>query len=195
MTIKKQFLKAIIGTTILAITSQFACRPIETNPKDSGAGQEEVITKVTIHFTNVADVNEHFKVVYNDADGNGAQLPTIDTLKLKNGTIYDAYIDLYDGINNENLTEEIKKEGEEHCFHYAFTPTNSLSGVNALTSDYDKDEKNMKLGLKFKLQTATTTGLGSFNVKLKHFGEGETKTENPLDGSTDVDINFTTQIK
>jgi hypothetical protein len=88
---------------------------------------------------------------------------------------------------NEDLTEEIEEEANEHLF--VFKPT----GVNlsiAIT-DFDTNSPALPIGLKSKWRTGAT-GNGNLQLILKHQPDSKNGTEAP--GDTDIDLNFTTTI-
>lgn len=166
-------------------------------PVDPGAGDQEVVTKVTVHLTNIADTTQHVMASWNDPDGEvGSQLPTVQELVLKPGANYRGELELTDATKNPafDITEEIEEEADEHRFHFTFTASTG-SGANMAITILDQDADGQPLGLNFRIETSTVTGTGNFNINLRHFGEGTTKSNDPTAGETDLLIDFPVKIQ
>ena len=114
---------------------------------------------------------------------------------LRAGATYDGAITLRDGINDEDITEEIEEEAEEHLFRYAFQP--SSAGFIELTdreSDYTSDDENdgdLRVGLAFSATVADgASGDGELNAILYHFDDEPKETSLDTSDEIDIDIEF-----
>jgi hypothetical protein len=148
---------------------------------------EELITEVTLTLTNQADASDEVTITASDPDGDGAGLTfSPDHLHLTPGATYSGTITLLDTVNDEDITEEVEEEAEEHLFRYTLTP--SGSGTVMIT---DEDANGFDVGLAFELTVdADASGDGELNVVLYHFDE-EPKTGNDATSDEiDVDIDF-----
>ncbi len=168
------------------------------NPRDPGGGDQELITKVTLRLTNASDTTQHVTASFSDPEGEGVGAgPTTDSLKLKDGVTYYSYLEILDETKNPivNTSNKIMEEANYHRFHYTFTASSS-TGVNVGITITDTDERTppLPLGLKSTFHIGTAIGLGSLNINLRHFADGETKTDNPSDGETDMYIDFPVRI-
>jgi len=142
---------------------------------------EENITKIEIHITG-GGIDQEF--VWEDADGDGGNPPTIQTIILSPNVVYSADIHLYDGDNE--ITAEIKKESKEHLF--VFVVTGADLTINELSTDGD--------GKPFGIESRWATGnasVGSVNIKLLH-EPNKNNLANP-GGDTDFDVTFPVQIQ
>lgn len=184
--------------TILAISS---CKkddpknPIATNP-------QEVLTTVIINGYNQNDsINLKYKFSYKweDLDGDGGNVPTIDTLVLDTGIEYHCEVLILDKtkIPFDTVSFEIEEKKNEHQFFYK--PSIGLIGkFSTEILDFDDNNPKLPVGLSFKLSTKSnqTYNLplnGSLNIVLSHY-DGVQKTTSKSDES-DIDINFPIQLK
>lgn len=158
------------------------------DPDDDGPGEEELITRVTVTFTDPNGISENYSA--RDADGDGADFE-LETITLQTNTIYSARIEVADDINNEDITEEVEDEAEEHQFWYL--PSANLS--DRITVNYvDQDANGLPLGIEFSVVVSDgEAATGTLQVVLSHYDEG------PKDGTTlsdesDVDVSFPVEI-
>lgn len=167
-------------------------------PNNPGAGDEEVITTVELHFTNQADTTQHFHAKWEDLDGDGPNAPVVDSIVLKPSTTYDVKIELVDKTKTpaHDVTHHIEEEANYHRFHYTFTQAVG-SGASLTTSITDLDGLTppQPVGLKFTVSTGANLGRGTYNVNLRHFANNATKTANITDGEADVNVDFKTVVK
>lgn len=126
--------------------------------------QEEVITTLTLTLTPVSDGNE-IKLKSYDLDGFDGPKPPVTTISgnLAANTIYTGSVKVENETESpaENVTIEVKDEGEEHQFFYTFT--NNI-GTVAYT---DTDNDGNPIGIEFTLTTAAA-GSGDLTVTLIH---------------------------
>lgn len=153
--------------------------------------ENELITKVSLKFTNTANTADVATVTWSDPDGDGGVAPTIGTLTLKPNTNYNFEVS---EVRNEtasteagkNVLAEIIDESHEHLWVYK--PT----AANLTLTRTDKDKNGIVFGLKGTATTAAASN-GSLEVILRHQPEGKNGTEAP--GSTDFDATFPVKIQ
>ena len=153
------------------------------------ADENELITTVTLRFTQAGTTNVQ-TATYQDKDGDGGAAPTkFDAITLTANTSYSLTIDLLDESKTPpvSATNGIKEKKEEHLFLYAAIP------VTLLTYTYDdKDSRNLPVGLTGTVKTGAA-GTGKFNVRLRHqppVNGTIVKDGTPTPGSDDVNLNF-----
>jgi len=154
-----------------------------TDPVDDGAGEEELITRITLTLTGGGQTLE---VTASDPDGDGSN-PEVDTMELVSGTVYTGTIGVYDDVNGMDVGAEIAEEADEHQFF--FTPGGAdASRVTVVATDTDAN--NLPVGLSFRLEVSPgPAGTAALQVVLSHFDDA------PKDGvtrsdETDIDITF-----
>jgi hypothetical protein len=164
--------------TVIFIAS---CKPDE--PVDPN--EEEVITKVTLTFTDVTTGAVVLEAIYADPDGAGGAGPVrFDSIRLDSAKTYNVRVALYDesdASNIKNVTTEVQAEAAEHLFCY--TPT----GANVVVTKTDSDG-TFPIGI----TTSWAAGLpstGTMRVELRHQPDGA-KNGTCAPGSTDVQLDF-----
>jgi hypothetical protein len=183
------------GAAALALLGSLTLTACDSGEPDDGAGEEELITQVTLTLTPVGG-GQALTITATDADGDGAGLTfSPNRLALTPGTTYAGSIQLLDTINDENITEEVEEEAEEHLFRYSFDPASA--GTVTITdteSDYttvDENGGDFGVGLDFEAVVAAgTSGNGTLNVLLYHFDEGPKTSTTATSDEIDVDIAF-----
>ncbi|NBC84629.1 MAG: hypothetical protein GVY25_00355 [Bacteroidetes bacterium] len=151
----------------------------DSNEPDDNAGEQEVISNVTLSFDDPTGTAPN--VTAEAVFGSGGDLQTVETIDLTNGVTYDVSIELLDRFNNEDITEEIEEEDEEHRFFYRVEDAESggspVDGVLDI-SGLDADENGDDLGLTFTAETlSATSGTLYLRVKLRHYEENATLPE------------------
>lgn len=187
------FTRGALALALLGSLSLTACDSGE--PDDDGAGEEELITQVTLTLTPTGG-GSAVTISASDPDGDGAGITfSPATLALTPGTTYDGTIELRDTINGEDITEEVEGEAEEHLFRYTLAPASA--GTVTITdaeSDYTSEDENggdFAVGLTFRVQTeAGASGTGTMNAVLYHFDEGPKTSSTATSDEIDVDIAF-----
>jgi hypothetical protein len=171
-----------LAFAVLLIGSISACKKDEL----PDVNEDELITTVTLRFTNTANANDVVTVTARDVDGDGGNAPVIGTLNLRPNTTYNLSVtQILDETDSpaEDIREEIVEEDYEHLLVYTATPSNLIT-VNIT----DRDRNNLPVGL---VGTATTTaaGTGTLKVTLKHQPDG-LKNGTATPGSTDFEFTF-----
>ena len=158
------------------------------------ADENELITTVTLRFTQAGTTNVQ-TATYQDKDGDRGADPTkFDSITLTANTSYSLTIDLLDESKTPTVstTNEIMEKKDEHLFIYTADP------ASLLTYTYgDKDSRNLPVGLTGTVKTGAA-GAGKFNVRLRHqppINGTIVKDGTPTPGSDDVNLNFGLTVK
>jgi hypothetical protein len=183
---KKNKLILFLSAAILTLQ---ACKKDSDLPKlPEPINEPEVITSLTLTFTDSANASNIITANFIDNDGDGGNQPsTFDTIKLKSNTTYFTSLSIFNSIVNEEITSEIVEEDNDHLFIYK--PTGLDLAINV--TDHDSNIPPLPIGLKSKWRTGNT-GNGTMQIILKHQPGIKDGTEAP--GDTDVDLNFQTKI-
>lgn len=108
------------------------------------------------------------------------------------GSTYTATVDLYNSIEDEDVTAEVRdEEPDEHYFIY---------GVNGLDMTFSRSATDIErmdgnfLGYE-TIWTANAAGMGELTIQLFHESENVNDSENngfgsQTGGSTDVNVTF-----
>jgi hypothetical protein len=167
--------------------------------------EEEIITDVILTFTPV-DGGEPVIARAQDPDGEGVlDLEVLDDIVLDESTTYILTIKLLNSIEDEDITEEIEEEADEHMFFFGFTEglfrspsgdgniDNRADNINYL----DFDDDGLPLGLSTRWVTACLeegNKTGTFRVVLKHQPGVKSATSTVEDGETDIDLTWNIRI-
>ena len=200
----------IINFRLLALL--FAALTIASCSDDDDAPAEEeeveVITDITLIFTNTADATDVVMASAQDPDGEGIQeLEVLDDITLSPGNQYILTFEISNALDPddvEDIGEEILEEDNEHQIFFSFTEgafASPMGNGNIDTSldplNYsDEDENGNPVGLVTSWTTPdmTSTG-GSFRVRLQHQPDLKSDTTGANDGDTDFDLTFTVDIE
>ena len=151
----KLFALPMLFVALFASCSSDDDAPAPINP-------EEVITNVTVTFTNTADGNDVITLTAVSADGIVA--PTLNMPSaFTAGATYNATIAITDEVNNENILEEVVEEKDEHFFVYATTA--NFTVTRAATDEVRTDGESLGLNTTW---TAGAAGSGTLTVQLVH---------------------------
>jgi hypothetical protein len=157
-----------------------------TDPGEDGAGEEEVISNVTITLENAADNSTvTAEAVFDEA----GVLQSVETLTLAAGATYDGSITLRNRFENEDITAEVDDERDEHQFFYV--PQGDVS--DALTiAITDTDSNDNPVGLEFTVGVADgASGSGDVRVVLGHYDERPKEANETIANIPETDIDFT----
>ena len=160
--------------------------PVE-EPHDDHNHDEEIITTLSLTFTDSAGVLPNYTAIFKDVDGVGGNEATqFDTIQLSSNSTYLVEIKLLNETESpaEDITDEVKAEDDEHIFCY--TP----SGVHVDIERTDSDG-TYEVGLSSKWKT-NATGSGSVKVVLKH--QPNVKDGTCTSGETDIELDFVTVV-
>jgi len=192
---------ASVGGTDVDITF-----PIEIVEEGDGHNEEEeVISQIVLTFTPTSG-GDAITATWFDSDGEGVGSPTIDDINLAANTDYEMSITLANtlGMEDEDITAEIKEEDDEHMFFFEFTADifSNPSGDGNVDNrtdplNYnDQDANGNPVGLLTNWTTgAATSSAGNFRVILKHQPDLKTEVSDATVGGTDVDITLPINIQ
>lgn len=152
---------------------------------DDHSHEEELITTVTYTLT---DVNDNVvTMTFTDLDGEGGNAAIYDISgPLTANTDYVGVVKLENATESpaEDITEEVKTEGDEHEFFY-------ISNVGIITKT-DQDVNNNLLGIETTLTTGTTGT--AITIILKHEPKKPNTGVTDAGGSTDLEVTFNVTI-
>lgn len=176
--------KSGIKTTLFFSLALVLFTGCDSSEPDDDAGENELITEVTLLLTDPTGAS--VRAVASDPDGDGVDI-MIDTLTIEAGVIYNGSIQFEDTVNGEDITEEVEEEADEHQVFYIWG--GDLESRGNVVYD-DQDNNNLPLGLRYVIQVGgTASGSGSLNVVLSHYDDGPKNGTDRSDES-DVDIVF-----
>lgn len=180
-----QKLNYILGLFCLLVL--FSCKKEPETP--TIPNEEEVITTLTYTLTPTCGCNT-VTLKFVDLDGDGGNNPIITTDTLKANTIYNGTLVLLNETENpaEDITEEVKEEGQEHQFFFVST----ASGVSVAYDDQDSDGR--PIGIQTILNSLNASK-GTLKVILRHEPNKSANGVSNGDpanagGETDIEVEF-----
>ena len=189
---KLTYLQLLVGLLLFGLTIT-GC---DDDDEPSAENPEEVITDVTLTFTPEGG-GTAITATASDPDGEGPDdLEADGAITLSPNTEYTMTIELRNEIEDEDVTEEIIREDDEHMFFFAFTEDLFASpegdgNYDDRTDDLnydDKDDNDNPLGLSTSWETGDS-GTGTFRVVLKHQpNDQKTSTSDSGVGESEVDV-------
>lgn len=154
--------------------------------------EEELITTVTYTLTNLTNGNDVVTMTFTDIDGEGGNAGTYKISgPLAANTTYTGVVKLENTTESpaEDITVEVKTEGDEHEFFYA----TSVAGVTVTKTD--KDGNGNPLGIETSVVTGAA-GAGTITIILKHEPtKPNDNTATNAGGSTDVEVTFSVTVQ
>lgn len=184
----KHVFNLIVGMTFGLIL--VSCGKDNEDPATPPAtvNEEELITTVTLEFTDPLGIHPDVSATFRDTDGPGGLEPSqFDTIYLVPSVLYNAHVVLLNESLDppENITDEVLEEAVDHLFCY--TPEGIDLGIMRTDSD-----GTFELGITSNWQTGDS-GEGAVVVVLKH--QPGTKDGSCEPGETDVEISFPVVIE
>lgn len=180
------------GLAIFAILSMLITACDSTEPEND-AGEEEVISNVTITLENTTnDTTITAEAVFDEA---GVK-QSAETLTLTAGTTYNGSIELRNRFADEDITEEVEAEAEEHRFFYEVLGSVG-NAVTVTITDSERDYGsqsgiNLPVGLRFAVTVVPyMTGTGELRVVLGHYAERPKQTDETIANIPEKDVDFT----
>jgi hypothetical protein len=174
---------ATLAAAVLSISVLMtACKKDDHDHDDHNHDEEELITKVKLKFYQQGAFIEDY--VWDDPDGDGGNVPAIDTIKLSASTIYDS-VQVEFSNANEDITVEVRQENLDHEVFY--TKSKNLPLVIFTT---DVDDKGQPLGLTSIWTTTGTKTSGDVRITLKHKPGIKGSSDEISKGETDIDVRF-----
>lgn len=174
-----------------------SCSSEDPVPENDG----ELITDVTLTFQEIDasgnSVGAAFDFTASDAEGiEIGSTPEVETVLLTKGKTYQMSIDVFNSVAGEDITSEIREEGDEHQFYFlgsAFTSSPFLS------YEYNDDAGEL-IGLKGIVTVQQSPGFNNANMQilLRHaLNKNYPGADNPnfqdyaqAGGESDLDITF-----
>ena len=152
--------------------------------------EEEVINEVVVTLTADNDTVEWSAF---DVDGNGPVGIQMVVQRLLSNTLYTGSVTFANTLENEDITEEIEAEKEEHQLFFI-----TESDQVALTY-LDEDANGFPVGLNFELATGSTD-TSSLRLVLRHepIKTAGGVSDGILDsagGTTDIEVVFPVRIQ
>ncbi|MFM7429294.1 MAG: hypothetical protein ACKO1F_05280 [Flammeovirgaceae bacterium] len=208
----KSILKSSVSILLLAI-SLFLSSCSKDDPKKEDT--PELITKATLVFTP-RDGSAAVTVSATDPDGEGVKPIAVDgNISLAKGKTYVMTIELINGLAKPtdpayDVSEEVKEEGDEHQFFFAWTnsvfssPTgngnvdNPNDAMNYVGGTDSKDSNGRNLGLTTTWTASSAAGAalsGTFRILLKHQPGLKSATSDSNTGETDLDLTFDISVQ
>lgn len=189
--------KNLVYAMSLMALSFTACESEDPEIENDG----EVITDVILNFQELDATGNLVGAVttFTASDPQGIEVgasPAIDNVTLTKGKTYQLNIEVRNSIENEDITEEILEEGDEHQFFFLGT---AFVGSPVLTYQYD-DISGELIGVKGIVTVAASPGFNNANMRIilrhdldKNFpGATNPSFENFVQagGESDLDITF-----
>ena len=166
----------------------------------------EVITDVTLVFTNTQDPNDVVMASAEDPDGEGVMELIVDgDIDLTEGVTYDLTFEILNALDAddvEDIGEEILEEDNEHQIFFGFTDgafgspmgDGNIDTASDLVNYNDEDENGNPVGLVTQWTAGDVSADGTFRVRLQHQPDLKSATTTSEDGDTDFDLTFVLNI-
>ncbi|MEO0525994.1 MAG: GTP cyclohydrolase [Bacteroidota bacterium] len=195
----------LLALLFAALTIITSCSDDDDVPEEEE--ELEVITDVTLVFTNAADATDVVRASAQDPDGIGVQeLVVQDEISLSASTTYTLTMEIFNNLETpgEDIGEEILDEDNEHQFFFSFSadafasPTGdgNIDTASDPLGYNDEDENGNPVGLSTSWTTpAETLMSGSFTARLQHQPDIKTATTGADDGDSDFDLTFVLNIQ
>ena len=187
---------------------------IQEDPDAPPAENEvEVITDVTLIFTNTADANDVVMATAQDPDGQGVlELEVDGPINLTSGVTYNLTFDIFNNLESpgEDIGAEIQEEDDEHQIFFAFSDGaftspmgdgnigagNAADPINYLDEDsVMQDGSGNPVGLLTEWTAGAALMDGMFTVRLQHQPDLKSASTTSEDGDTDFDLTFVLNIQ
>lgn len=161
--------------------------------------EEEIITDVTLTWTPV-EGGEVVTASAIDPDGFGPlDLEVSGPIELERNKTYELSLSFVNSIEGEDITEEVREEGDEHQLFFEFTEgifsdptgTGNVGDASGVVNYQDMDENGLPIGLLTQWSTEDSEGMsGSFRIILKHQPDQKSLDSDVNTGGTDLDLTW-----
>jgi len=179
-------------TILTFITGHFllSCKRDDDKPQKPQlpSNDMEVITTMTLTFTDISGMQPLTTATFRDPDGDGGNPPTeFDTIFLQHNTTYNTSIVLLDEtkIPADTISNEVFDESADHLFCF----TTSGTDIEIVRTDTDGI---YEVGLQSEWAVGLA-GNGTVQVTLRH--QPGIKDGTCAPGETDVEVSFKTVIQ
>jgi len=166
-----------------------ACSDDDNTPLP--VNEEEIITTLTVTLTPNAG-GDAITLQTRDLDGDGPNAPVVEVSgNLAAGATYNGSIVLLDETKTpeENITEEVEEEDDEHQFFY------TIGGGLDVTTEYANfDGNGDPLGTEFTL-TAGAASSGTLTFTLRHEPTKPNTGLGDAGGETDIETTFNVTVE
>lgn len=153
-------LKAYAVIIVLAISFASCSSDDDTTPEI--INEEELITTLIATFTDPA-TNEVITLQSQDLDGDNGDEPTLTVSGNFNGnTTYEGTVQFLNELEDEDITEEVEEESDEHQVFFTFS-----SDLDASITHTNFDGNNNPLGTTADL-VAGEASTGTLTITLRH---------------------------
>ncbi|MDZ7647364.1 MAG: hypothetical protein U5K54_09370 [Cytophagales bacterium] len=208
MKIKKFIISNLSQSVVVLLAIVSATFLISCNDEDPvKEDTPELITKATLTFTP-AGGGTSVIVSATDPDGEGVQDLIIDgPINLAASKTYTLTVELINQLvaptdPEYDITKEVKEEGDEHLFFFAWTDNvfSDPSGNGNVDNRVDKinyndeDDTGLPIGLSTTWTTFGSSAAGTFRIILKHQPEQKSASSDQTMGDTDLDLTFTINV-
>lgn len=158
--------------------------------------EEELITDVFLTWTSETDT---VVARASDPDGEGPlDIEIVDKIVLSENTTYQLDLMVTNELEGEDITEEIRGEGDEHMFFFAFSENifsdpegdGNIDQRNDPLNYLDEDENGLPIGLSTQWTTSMEMNSGTFRLVLKHQPDSKDSVSTSETGGTDIDLTF-----
>ncbi|MEQ8472543.1 MAG: hypothetical protein RIC35_15230 [Marinoscillum sp.] len=186
--------KLLLLFFILSISAFMSCDDDVPEEEQS----TEIITRVRLLFSP-AGGGAPIVVDALDADGLGPGLVASGQINLQSGESYELFISLENRLTDEDITEEVRLESNEHMLFFGFSSDlfespdgdGNLEDRAASVNYLDQDANNLPLGLITSWIAGDNASSGNFRIVLKHQPDGiKTATSESTEGATDIDVTW-----
>lgn len=195
---------------IAASVSLVSCSSDDDNGNDVPPEENEieVITDVTLVFSNLEDTTDVVRATAEDPDGEGAsELVIADEITLRASATYELAFEVFNNLDpddSEDIGAEILEEADEHQIFFGFTEgvfttpvgDGNIDNASDAINYEDEDESGNPVGLETVWTTVNTASEGGeFTVRLQHQPDLKSATTGADDGDTDFDLTFVLNIQ
>ena len=195
---------------IAASVSLVSCSSDDDNGNDVPPEENEieVITDVTLVFSNLEDTTDVVRATAEDPDGEGAsELVIADEITLRASATYELAFEVFNNLDpddSEDIGAEILEEADEHQIFFGFTEgvfttpvgDGNIDNASDAVNYEDEDESGNPVGLETVWTTVNTASEGGeFTVRLQHQPDLKSATTGADDGDTDFDLTFVLNIQ
>lgn len=164
-----------------------ACSKNSSNPAEDT--DHAAVTTLLLQFKQAGVIK--YEYGFDDPDGVGGNAPVrFDKLVLPPGQSFEVNLVLQNKIGGttRDMTANIKDAGKYHEFFYL------PSGLTLPITKNDKDALGFPLGLETTWNTPPAAASGNLKVTLQHLLIKKAVNQ-PTDGHSDINIDFTIEIK
>ncbi|MEM8847819.1 MAG: GTP cyclohydrolase [Bacteroidota bacterium] len=207
----EKFMNYRLLALLFASLTMVACSDDDDAPEEED--ELEVITNVTLVFTNDANPMDVITATAVDPDGEGiTPLQVQGGITLAADTQYTLTFEILNALDPddvEDIGEEILDEDDEHQFFFSFTDgafdspmgSGNISPATGAINYNDQDDNGNPVGLSTTWTTpASGTTMGTFVARLQHQppvndNPVKTSTSTSEDGDPDFNLSFDLTIQ